>query len=269
LSSYGRTERRPGTGVRKVTDEIIEQLRQDITTGRLAVGARLPSERDLAAQFRVSQPTIREVIRVLDAMGLVEVRHGSGAWVRGDAALFLRASLESVLQLGQVGLLEVLDVRGVLGRSSAALAATAATGEDIARLEAAYERLEDTAALRTFEELIEAIAGLQIAVCLAAHNPLQLVIEQILIELLLNLQIHALRQRGLRSWQRRAAGFQPDRRDIVDAIRERDPVRAGVAMSAYLEHQRELFLADKDLAALRLSDPRAVQVATQLRLAAP
>jgi GntR family transcriptional regulator, transcriptional repressor for pyruvate dehydrogenase complex len=263
------TANRPdGRVSRKVTDEIIERLRQDITTGLRAKGTRLPNERDLAAEFGVSQPTIREVARVLEAMGLIEVRHGSGAWVRGDAGFMMRASLESVLQLEQAGVLDVLDVRALLGRQSAVLAATAATAEDLDELERSYRRLDQPGALGTLNDLIEAIEGLQVAVAAAAHNPLQSTLETILVDLLLNLQIKALRQRGLEFWRRRSSEFQPDRRAIVDAIRSRDPEGAGAAMSAYLDHQRAVFVEDKKLLSLRLSDPRAVQVASDLRHAA-
>jgi GntR family transcriptional regulator, transcriptional repressor for pyruvate dehydrogenase complex len=254
-------------GSRKVTDDIIEGLRRDISTGRLAIGARLPNERDLAQQFGVSQPTIREAVRALDAMGLVEVRHGSGAYVRGDGAFLVRAGLETMLQIQQVGLLDVLDVRGVLGRHSAFRAATTATNEDLAAMEAAYDRLDRMSSIAEIDDLIAAIADLQVAIAEAAHNVLQATLEVFFINLLLNLQIKAMKSRGLRSWQRRASGFQEDRRAIIDAISARDPEAARAAMSAYLEHQRETFLADPELASLRLSDPRAVNVASELRRA--
>jgi GntR family transcriptional repressor for pyruvate dehydrogenase complex len=250
---------------RKITDEIIESLRRDISMGRLAIGDRLPNERELAQQFGVSQPTIREAVRALDAMGLVEVRHGSGAYVRGDGAFLVRAGLETMLQIEQVSLLDLLEVRGVLGRHSAALAATAATAEDVAAMEAAYARLDRLSTLTDIDDLIAAIADMQVTIAQAAHNPLQSTLETFFIDLLLNLQIKAMRSRGLRSWQRRAAGFQPDRRAIVDAIVARRPDEARAAMSAYLEHQRETFLSDPELAGLRLSDPRAVHVASELR----
>lgn len=257
-----------GAGVRrprKITDEIIESLRRDISTGQLAIGDRLPNERDLAQQFGVSQPTIREAVRALDAMGMVEVRHGSGAYVRADGAFLVRTGLETMLQIKNVGLLDALEVRGVLGRHSAYLAASSATEEDLAAMEAAYARLDSLASAADIDDLIDRIAELQVAVTLAAHNPLLSTLETFLIDLLLNLQFKALRSRGLRFWQRRAAGFQEDRRAIVDAIAARSADQAQAAMSAYLEHQRDTFLADPDLAGLRLSDPRAVDVASELR----
>jgi hypothetical protein len=78
---------------------------------------------------------------------------------------------------------------------------TAATEEDLAVLEAWYAHLDDMASLHTIELLIEAIAGLQIAIAVAAHNPLQAALERTFVELLLNLQMRPMRPRGLRSWQ--------------------------------------------------------------------
>jgi GntR family transcriptional regulator, transcriptional repressor for pyruvate dehydrogenase complex len=132
-------------------------------------------------------------------------------------------------------------------------------------MEAAYDRLHRMSSIAGIDDLIAAIANLQVAVAEAAHNELQATLEVFFINLLMNLQIKAMKSRGLRSWQRRASGFQKDRRAIIDAISARDAEAARAAMSAYLEHQRETFLADPELASLRLSDPRAVHVASELR----
>ena len=250
---------------RKITDEIIEELRREISTGKLVIGDRLPNERELAQQFGVSQPTIREAVRALDAMGLIEVRHGSGAYVRGDGAFLVRAGLETMMQIEQLGLLELLEVRGTLGRQSAVLAASHATAVDLAAMEAAYARIDDMGSLTDIDSLIVAIADVQVAVAVASHNALQSTLETFLIDLILNLQIRVMERRGLRFWQRRATNFQADRRAIINAIHARDPDAARASMSAYLDHQHETFVADSELANLRLSDPRAVSVASELR----
>src|ERR1700733_15593197 len=62
-------------------DQIIEQLRTQILTGARPIGAKLPPERELSVEFGVSSPTIREALRALSSMGLVEARRGSGAYV--------------------------------------------------------------------------------------------------------------------------------------------------------------------------------------------
>ncbi|MCX0272902.1 FCD domain-containing protein [Nocardia zapadnayensis] len=208
---------------------------------------------------------MREVVRVLDAMGLIEVRHGSGAWVRGDGGVFLRSSLETMLQLENASILQVLDVRALLGRDSASRAAVAATPDDLDAIENAYHRLEAIGELESLESLIDAIGGFQVTVAQAAHNPLQVQLEHFLIDLVLHLQIKVMRERGVRFWQELAATFQSDRRAILDALEGRDPAAAQDAMSQYLEHQRTTFVADRDLAALHLADPQAVAIASELR----
>jgi GntR family transcriptional repressor for pyruvate dehydrogenase complex len=242
----------PVRGRGKVTDEIIESLRQDIVTDRLKAGERLPNERELAQHFGVSQPTIREAVRALDVMGLIHVRHGSGAYVRGDSAYLAATALQTLLQIERVSILEALDVRQLLGRETARTAARVATEEDIEALEQRLEELREIDAQSSVEALIERLAGFQLAISAATHNPL------------LYLQIGPLSKRGLKHWIERSREFQNDRRKVVDAIRDRDGQRAFEAMENYLEHQRRIFAADKELSAMRLSDPKAVLAVADL-----
>lgn len=250
----------------KAADGIIESLRSDIVTQRLPQGARLPNERALAEHFGVSQPTIREAIRALAAMGLVEVRHGSGAYVRGDSNFLVGTALQILMQMQDVGLLEALDVRTALGLMSAHAAADTATDADLEQLEATYEVLEDVAALRDHDALIGAVTGFQIALSRAAHNALATAIETVLVSLIMHMQFKVLRARGIRYWQQRTTEFQPDRRKILEAVRAGDADASRAAMSDYLDHQRRYFTDDPELARLRLSDPRAIRIAADLRM---
>ncbi|WP_407568712.1 FadR/GntR family transcriptional regulator [Deinococcus altitudinis] len=72
----------PATTIRKV-DHVLQSLRQAIETGQLAVGERLPPERELAASFGVGRSSVREALSVLQMGGLLEVRHGQGTYVLG------------------------------------------------------------------------------------------------------------------------------------------------------------------------------------------
>jgi GntR family transcriptional regulator, transcriptional repressor for pyruvate dehydrogenase complex len=85
----------------RVSDEVAEQIRRLIVSERLAEGARLPAERDLADRFGVSRPMVSQALRMLALMGLVEIRRGSGAYVLRRPQAMVTAS---------VGLL--LDVHG-------------------------------------------------------------------------------------------------------------------------------------------------------------
>ena len=68
----------------RVADRIVDDLRDRILTGALPDGARLPAERELAEEYGVSGATVRESIRVLTAMGLVSVQHGTGSFVTAE-----------------------------------------------------------------------------------------------------------------------------------------------------------------------------------------
>ena len=74
---------------RRLHEEVAEQLRDAILDGRFAAGAKLPPERELAAEFQVNRTSVREAIKVLEGLGLVSVRQGDGATVRPlvDASL--------------------------------------------------------------------------------------------------------------------------------------------------------------------------------------
>ena len=65
----------------RLYQELARKLLGEIAAGKFPVGARLPAERELAAQYAVSRPTVREAVIALEVQGLVEVRIGSGAYV--------------------------------------------------------------------------------------------------------------------------------------------------------------------------------------------
>src|SRR5213079_1911863 len=70
---------------RRLYRQIADQIRRLIGSGEFGPGARLPPERDLARQLGVSRPSVREALIALEVEGLVEVRIGSGIYVRGTA----------------------------------------------------------------------------------------------------------------------------------------------------------------------------------------
>jgi GntR family transcriptional regulator, transcriptional repressor for pyruvate dehydrogenase complex len=241
----------------KVTDEILEAVRGDIVSGRLARGSRLPNERDLAHRFGVSQPTMREVVRALEAMGLVEVRHGSGAWVTGNSGYLIAAGLQTLMQLEQVSLLEAVDVRKILGLESVRIAATERTDEDLDDIRARLYQLKLVEQIADVDAVIDQIAGFQVAVSAAAHRPLLYALESFLIQLQMQMQVKALKSRGVRYWRQRSLSFQDDRKSIVRAVEAKDSEAAVAAMDRYLEHTRAAFLSDPAVLSIRLTDKKA------------
>jgi GntR family transcriptional repressor for pyruvate dehydrogenase complex len=170
------------------SDDVAEQIRNLIISERLAEGARLPAERDLAARFGASRPTVSQALRSLSLMGLVEVRHGSGAYVVRRPEAMVTASVNLMLDLDrdsaghlmslrlwleEVGAAEACTLVGTGAGSVAGGAAAAGTGPGadpgLAAIFTALGRLRD--ALGTTSELVAADTVFHAAVVRAAGNP--------------------------------------------------------------------------------------------------
>ncbi|MGB8256042.1 MAG: GntR family transcriptional regulator, partial [Pseudonocardiaceae bacterium] len=107
------------------------QLHDQVTSGTWPVGSRIPAETELAVQLGVGRSTVREAVRALVHVGLLESRQGAGTFVRALST----AGWEPLVRRAAV--LEVYEVRGGLEFQAARLAATRRTEADIERIDAA------------------------------------------------------------------------------------------------------------------------------------
>ncbi len=256
--------RKPHRHKVKVVDEIIETLRQDIVTRRLLDGERLPSEKELSDRFGVSQPTAREAIRALETLGLVEVFHGSGSFVRSQGDYALASALQTLVQLERVAIMDILNVRQVLGRHSIEAASSSATELDIAAITLACARFDELSHVKEVDEVIALIIDFQRAVSAASHNPLLYSLEVFLLALLNEAQVESLAARGVRFWRARAMIFQPHRIAILKGLKAGDKQEARQAMDRYFEAQRARFDKDDNLRALNLSSPTMINVVANM-----
>ncbi|WP_027093073.1 FadR/GntR family transcriptional regulator [Cohnella thermotolerans] len=117
-------------------EEITEQLKRQILEGKLRVGDKLPSTKEMSERFGVGRSTTREALSALKAMGLIEIRQGGGCTVvRNSLAPDGLPELES-LRMNRETLLELIEVRQLLEVSIAALAAEKRSEQDVAALRA-------------------------------------------------------------------------------------------------------------------------------------
>ena len=123
---------------RRLYRQVADQLRSLIDSGEYAVGSRLPTERELAEQLRVSRPTVREALIALEVEGRVRIRVGSGIYVIEPAAIAAPAPA-SVIE----GPFELLRAREFLESAIAEQAARVATKADIARIDASLLAMEN------------------------------------------------------------------------------------------------------------------------------
>lgn len=113
-----------------MSEMLVERLLGFVTAGRLVTGDKLPSERDLAERFGVSRPTVREAMRALSVLGVIEIRHGGGAFVTALNAADLLGPLNFFLALSDVSVEKLYQARCLIEGEICALAATRATASD-------------------------------------------------------------------------------------------------------------------------------------------
>lgn len=133
----------------RLYSQIVERIKEQIREGKYKPGGRIPSERELAAMLRVGRSSIREAMTVLESIGLLEIRPGEGTFVRDfKQENSLKTFFDTFVTLWEIEpsqILQLLQVRRMLEPETAALAATAATEQDLAELGGLLEEMKEAA----------------------------------------------------------------------------------------------------------------------------
>jgi DNA-binding FadR family transcriptional regulator len=129
-------------------EQVLAQIEQKILDGSLRAGEKLPSERELSTALGVSRPSVREALRALEAMGIIESHVGSGrdagSVVAGESTAALTNLLRLHLALAQTSLADLVETRIQLERSAARGAASTRTPADIEQLRGLIEAMRST-----------------------------------------------------------------------------------------------------------------------------
>lgn len=215
----------------RLYQEVARELVRDLAAGKFSLGSRLPAERDLAHHYDVSRPTIREAIIALEVQGLVDVRIGSGSYVR-------RLPGENDVPGFNFSAFEITEARLLIEGEAAALAATQISDEDLHEIEAlvheiARENLDPEGTDRADREFHLAIAA-------ATRNGA--IFDAVK-------QLWQLRadspESALLHAKARHANIKPvvdEHSAILDALRYRDPQAARAAMRVHLSAVLESLL---------------------------
>jgi GntR family transcriptional repressor for pyruvate dehydrogenase complex len=210
-------------GPDRLYQDLARSLTEELASGAYPVGARLPAERELAVKHGVSRPTVREAIIALEVQGLIEVRVGSGAYVR-------RLPGSEDLPGFNVSAFELTEARLLFEGEAAALAATQITDEELAEI----ERLVDAIAQENNDPRgsEKADRAFHLAIAKATRNG---AIHDA-IERLWDLRASSP-EAALLHEKARTATIKPvvdEHSAILQALRARDPVAARLAMRGHL-----------------------------------
>lgn len=125
-----------------ISQMLVDKLLGYVVAGQLRPGDRLPSERDLAERFGVSRPTVREAIRALAVLGILEPRHGGGVFVTALDAADLLGPLTFFLSLTDVAVEKLYQARRLIEGEICALAAVNISEAEITELSALIDEQE-------------------------------------------------------------------------------------------------------------------------------
>ncbi|PXA80039.1 GntR family transcriptional regulator [Caulobacter sp. D4A] len=214
---------------RKIADTVADA----IEAGQYKLGDRLPTERELAEQFGVSRPTLREAMIALEMLGMIEARHGLGIYVTGDVRPVAPQLAERDTEIGAF---ELIEARRLFEGEAAALAATSITEEQIAQLESLLDRMHEE------EEIRGEDADREFHLVIAGATGNGAIIATI--ENLWDWRNRSPLARNILA-RARGMGLEPriaEHRRVVDALKARDPAAARQAMRDHLERVIEHLL---------------------------
>ncbi|WP_447036584.1 FadR/GntR family transcriptional regulator [Streptomyces sp. DSM 118878] len=205
-----------------LSEQVISELRNQISSGEWPVGSRIPTEPELVEQLGVARNTVREAVRALAHNGLLDIRQGSGTFVVATS------ELAGVMhrRFADADPRHIAELRSTLESSAAELAARRRTDRDLKQLDALLVRREEAWASGNAEEFVTADATLHMAVVAASHNDVMTALYADLGEV-------------LRDWLRDDIGkdltpeSHMDHARLIDAIRDQDAEAAGIEAGSY------------------------------------
>jgi GntR family transcriptional repressor for pyruvate dehydrogenase complex len=219
----------------RLSEEVADRLLAGIVDGKFELGERLPPERELVRLFEVGRPTIREALRVLSVLGVLEVRSGEGTFIVRRHADFIAKAFRMALLLDRQSVADVVDVRIAIECERAGLAAVRATPEERERLGQLVDAMER--ALGDSAKVAELDLEFHLAIAAAARN------------LSLSRLLDGTRQL-LKEWIARVLMGKDAARDALEqhravhqAILDGDPEAARAAMRAHLMSVGDRLLA--------------------------
>ena len=215
----------------RVYEGVAKQIERLILK-KLQPGDKLPSERELAETLGVSRSSIRDAIRSLELMGMVEPRQGAGTIVRDISPDSLANPLANALKSKEELIGELFDFRKMVEPELAARAAARASADEISEMEAILVRQEEK--IRARENAVAEDSEFHYAIAMASGNTVVLKVLDTLMDLLRGSRVRSLQVEGRP--QKSLAGH----RRILTAIRRHDAEGAREAMRRHIEKVEEI-----------------------------
>jgi GntR family transcriptional regulator, transcriptional repressor for pyruvate dehydrogenase complex len=220
----------------RLSEEILTIIQKQIMSGDISPGAKLPTERELAELFKVNRSTLREALRRLEGMELLEIRHGDGVYAKDPIESGNLDLIKAVFAMDRHNetLFNVLEVRRIVVPEMASLAAQRHTDADLAELEKIIFHQDMT--------MLERDIKVNRLIARAARNPVYAIVQ--------NFFFQITREYSHLYFDHEEAVERAGRfyRRIFNSIRRRDAAAARRIMREAIMHSEERlrnYLAEK------------------------
>lgn len=154
--------------VRIISDYISDCL----ASGELKTGDKLPSDRDFSAMFSVGRTAVREALKVLSVLGLIDIRPGQGTFICKNSSNFFLMPLSWGFYMGEHNIYHIIDVRNVLEVESAQLAAKHWTQEELELLTDTFNRSSEAYYNGNFKDFLDLDMDFHLAIANCSKNPI-------------------------------------------------------------------------------------------------
>ncbi|MEN9481088.1 MAG: hypothetical protein RLZZ298_2483 [Pseudomonadota bacterium] len=252
--------------VPRISDAVASSLERRILEGSLKPGDRLPPERELALEFGVSRPSLREAIQKLASKGMVQSRQGGGTYVTDRLESSFFDPWQEMMGAHPNLREDMLEFRRMLEGQAAEWAAERATESDLTRLEQTFNALNDAFSADDLDRRSTADIAFHQAVGEASHNALLGHLSAALLRLMHD-NIH-LNLGELKSIPAASTLLKNQHAAIHAAIRERKPQAARAAAETHIDFVRETLaqtlrtVARRETSARRLNTEFSVSDST-------
>jgi DNA-binding FadR family transcriptional regulator len=230
--------------VARASSSIADQIRGAILGGKLSEGERLPPERELAEQFGVSRVTVRDALRALEAMGLIEVRVGArgGAFVTAPTGSVVGQTMSDMMMMQALTPEDIVEARLIVELGTVTLAAARATADDLAAMRELDRRAREALLAKTYTREMSWDFH-----ALLAHAARNAAVEGFAHSFRSSLSMHPIRTReGVKAHERTVE----EHGRILAALEARDGTTARREMAAHLLRGTGLEKRESELLAL-------------------
>jgi GntR family transcriptional repressor for pyruvate dehydrogenase complex len=221
----------------KVYEQVIEQIKNMIIDGTLKKGDKLPSERDLVEHLQVSRTSIREALRALQIIGLVECRQGEGNYIRESFENSLFEPLSMMFMLQESDPREIIELRKIIEVETAALAAERVSDEELEDMKNLVNALKGS---KDENISVKIDKGFHYEIAKASKNFLVLSMLNA-VSSLIDSFIKDARKEILKD-EKNVEILSKQHEDVYEALKKHDSLAAAAAMKKHLDFANEYII---------------------------